>query len=405
MATSGDGSTGSTPAKKNIVTMLSIDGGGVRGIIPATIIAFLESKLQELDGEEARLADYFDVIAGTSTGGLLALMLAAPNKDRRPLFAAKDITQFYLDHSPKIFPQKLNCMRGIISQLIKKIRILVGPKYDGEYRHSIIRQLLGQSKLHDTLTNVIIPTFDIRILQPTIFSNFTLKFQPQKDALLSDIGIATSAAPTYFPAHYFETKDDKGSTREFNLVDGGVVANNPTLAAVSQATREIVTGNDQFFPIKPTDYHKLLVISIGTGSSKIEEKYTAQEVSKWGILRWLTRKGSSPILDIFNFGSGDMVDIHLANLFQALQSEESYLRIQDDKLTSSTISIDDSSMENMQKLVQIGNDLLNKPVSRVNIETGLYEEVPGAGTNGDMLISFAKKLSAERKQRGGTVPI
>jgi patatin-like phospholipase/acyl hydrolase len=63
-------------------------------------------RLQELDGEEARLADYFDVISGTSTGGLLALMLAAPDSKNRPLFAAKDLTKFYLDHSPNIFPQK-----------------------------------------------------------------------------------------------------------------------------------------------------------------------------------------------------------------------------------------------------------------------------------------------------------
>ena len=62
-------------------------------------------------------------------------------------------------------------------------------------------------------------------------------------------------------------------------------------------------------------------------------------------------------------------------------------------------------MENMQRLIQIGNNLLKKPVSRVNIETGLYEAVPEAGTNGDRLKSFAKKLSAERKQRGGTVLI
>jgi hypothetical protein len=74
-------------------------------------------------------------------------------------------------------------------------------------------------------------------------------------------------------------------------------------------------------------------------------------------------------------------------------------------LTGSTASMDDSSKENMQKLVQIGNELLKKPVSRVNIETGLFEEIPGAGTNADMLTSMAKKLSDERRSRGGQVPV
>ncbi|KAF3339453.1 Patatin-like protein 2 [Carex littledalei] len=75
----------------NLITILSIDGGGIRGIIPAVILSFLESELQKLDGGDARLADYFDVIAGTtSTGGLLTAMLTAPNSENRPLFAAKD---------------------------------------------------------------------------------------------------------------------------------------------------------------------------------------------------------------------------------------------------------------------------------------------------------------------------
>ena len=94
------------PAYGSIVTVLSIDGGGVRGIIPGTILAFLEAKLQELDGPDARVADYFDVVAGTSTGGLVTAMLTAHDKEGRPLFADKDINDFYLRHSPKIFPAR-----------------------------------------------------------------------------------------------------------------------------------------------------------------------------------------------------------------------------------------------------------------------------------------------------------
>ena len=61
--------------------------------------------MQKLDGEDARIADYFDVIAGTSTGGLVTAMLTSPNEKNRPLFAAKDINDFYLENSPRIFPQ------------------------------------------------------------------------------------------------------------------------------------------------------------------------------------------------------------------------------------------------------------------------------------------------------------
>ncbi|KAI9123695.1 hypothetical protein K1719_004995 [Acacia pycnantha] len=102
----------------------------IRGIIPATILAFLESKLQELDGEDARLADSFDVIEGTSTGGLVTVMLTAPDERNRPVFAAKDIKPFYLEHCPKIFPQH----RGLCATVVENvIRSLGGPKYGGKY--------------------------------------------------------------------------------------------------------------------------------------------------------------------------------------------------------------------------------------------------------------------------------
>ncbi|KAL6859091.1 hypothetical protein ACP4OV_018093 [Aristida adscensionis] len=410
-----------SPDKVNkLVTILSIDGGGVRGIIPATILAFLEEKLQELDGPDARIADYFDVVAGTSTGGLLTAMLTAPDKDRRPLFAAKDLAQFYIDHSPKIFPQK----NWILSKVAGALRMVSGPKYDGKYLHSLLRQHLGDMKLDRTLTNVVIPAFDIAYLQPTIFSSFEvnkvtglgslnlwkpkgrllrLKHRPLKNALLADITISTAAAPTFFPAHYFETKDDNGTTRAFNLVDGGLAANNPTLCAISQVSQDIILGNDYFFPVSPVDYGKFMVISIGCGSNR-NIKYSAKAAAKWGIFNWLIKDGTAPIVDMFNAASADMVDIHLCVLFRALRSSQNYLRIQYDQLTGSAGSIDDCSKENMDKLVRIGKELLNKNVSWVDLETGRNVEVPNQGTNAEQLTNFAKQLSDERRRRLNELP-
>ncbi|KAK3123674.1 hypothetical protein QOZ80_8AG0634440 [Eleusine coracana subsp. coracana] len=383
-----------SPDKVKLITVLSIDGGGVRGIIPATILSFLEEKLQELDGPDARIADYFDVVAGTSTGGLLTAMLTAPNLNGRPLFAAKDLAQFYIDQSPKIFPQK----NWILSKVAGALRMVIGPKYNGKYLHALLRRYLGDLRLDRTLTNVVIPTFDIAYLQPTIFSSFELKHRPEKNALLSDIAISTSAAPTFFPAHYFQTKDENGRKREFNLVDGGLAANNPTLCAMSQVSQDIILGNHEFFPVKPADYGKFMVISIGCGSNR-NRRYSAKAAAEWGIFNWLIKDGTAPIVDMFNSASADMVDIYLCVLFRALHCSQNYLRIQYDQLTGSAGSIDNCSKENMDKLVKIGRGLLMKHVSRVDLETGRFVELAGEGTNAEQLAKFAKQLSTERRRR------
>ncbi|KAK7858397.1 patatin-like protein 2 [Quercus suber] len=153
-----------------MVTVLSIDGGGIRGIIPGILLGFLESKLQELDGPNARIANYFDIVAGTSTGGLVTAMLTAPDKENRPMYAAKDITNFYLEHSPKIFPQ--NKHKNFVGSMTNLFGAVMGPKYDGKYLRSLTDGLLGNLTLKQTLTDVIIPTFDIKRLQPVIFSTY-----------------------------------------------------------------------------------------------------------------------------------------------------------------------------------------------------------------------------------------
>ncbi|XP_065622292.1 patatin-like protein 2, partial [Quercus suber] len=341
--------------------------------------------VQKLDGPEARIADYFDIIAGTSTGGLVTSMLTAPNENNRPLFAAKDIKNFYLDHCPKIFPQH----NRVITKAIEMVKKLTGPEYDGQYLHKILKEKLGDTHLHQTLTNVVIPTYDIKLRQTTIFSSYKVKKNPSMDALLSDICIGTSAAPTFLPAYYFETNDPKMGVREFNLIDGGVAANNPTEFAIEEAKKEII-------PSKVIAKVRFLVVSLGTGSQKIENTYDANEVAKWASEQWLIHKGESPLVDTLMEAHKDSMDSDLWTDLQIFQSQQYYLRIQDDTLNRTISSMDIATKENLDNLVKVGEELLDKPVSRVNLDTGILEPT-NQGTNREALSSAAKVLSMNKR--------
>ncbi|KAJ4965250.1 hypothetical protein NE237_017099 [Protea cynaroides] len=153
-----------------IITILSIDGGGVKGVIPATILVELESMLQDLDGDDVHIVDYFDMIGGSSTGAIIGGFLTTPNGNGRPLY-------------------------GI--------------------------------RVHETLTNVVIPSFDSKLLNPIIFTSTKAKTDEYMDALLSDVIIGSSSPPLAYPPHYFNTCTSHQVCREFNLFDGAVISNNP----------------------------------------------------------------------------------------------------------------------------------------------------------------------------------
>lgn len=136
---------------------------------------------------------------------------------------------------------------------------MTGPKHDGKYLHNLLKEKLGELRLHNSLTNVVIPAFDIKLLQPVLFSSYKvlsfhqnnkrlkertnsetihnqvlsilfvlqLKENPALNAKMADVCIGTSAAPTFLPAHYFENRQEGGVKKEFHLIDGGIVANNP----------------------------------------------------------------------------------------------------------------------------------------------------------------------------------
>lgn len=381
------------PGKR--ITILSIDGGGVRGVIPATILEFLEEVLQELDGSSVRLADYFDVIAGTSTGGLLTAMLTVP-ENGRPKFSAKEVTQHYLDGASTIFPQRI----GRLSWVQHVWAMLWGPKYSADGLIKIVDNVVGSSlRVKDTITNVVIPSFDVTNEYPVFFSTVQAKKDPLDNPLLSQVCRGTSAAPTYLPAVEFTTTNPaNGSSRDYNLVDGGTVVNNPTHVAVVQAVKSLVAGDDYFERVYWTGYKDLLVVSLGTGKKPVS--YDAKKVAKWGLFGWVhADDGSVPLVELFQNGSSDMVDYDLSIVFNSQDCSENYLRIQTDDLNGRAASMDDSSVENMKNLVEVAGNLLKKPVSIRNQITGKLEPRPEFGTNAEALRKFAKWLSHERKNR------
>jgi patatin-like phospholipase/acyl hydrolase len=242
-----------------------------------------------------------------------------------------------------------------------------------------------------------------------------------ENAFLSDVCIGTSADPTYLPAHSFETKDSRGNSKSFNLIDGGVAANNPTLLAVNHALREAIFRNPNQVLSKPSiddwplalgleenESSKFLVLSLGTGHNV---RHKATDAAKWGWLGWVR-----PIIDILMQSNANMVEIQASLLFKGVNKHEylriqepefkasnkhEYLRIQEPDLKEKSSSMDLATEENLNGLKMIGTQLLDKPFSRVKIDTGHYEEVGGkdAMTNRDVLTRFAKELSAERMLR------
>ncbi|XP_011008811.1 PREDICTED: patatin-like protein 2 [Populus euphratica] len=392
----GNGSSsGSGPDDQCFETILSIDGGGVRGIVPSVVLTALEAKLQKLDVDnmDARIADYFDFVAGTSTGGLMTAMLTTPNAEKRPAFAAKDILQFYLHKSQLIFHQTTeqdddddlfddeaainsvldearnqiqqynNGMRNhvIVDPLIsalrfllkwrllpnfirKKLRSLVFPRYDGVKLHEIIKEEVGQKPLSDALTNVIIPTFDIKLFKPVIFSSLKAKREKSTDAGIADVCIGTSAAPYYFPPCNFKT------TVDFNLADGGLAANNPSLLAVCEVMKE-----------QKMDGRELLILSLGTGAADQSDRYVVGDPSKWGLLRWLwySENNGSPLIDILTTAPDEMISTYISTIFQYCGWKDNYYRLQA-KMKLSEAKMDDASQENLNNLVKIGEDLAAK---------------------------------------------
>jgi patatin-like phospholipase/acyl hydrolase len=325
------------PNKKK-VRILSIDGGGIRGILPGVILARLEKKLQEKTNNPAlRLADKFDFVAGTSTGGILGLTYLFPDRTgKKPKFSAQDAVNLYLDRGDEIFDVTLG-------QKIKSFGGVTDEKYSADEIEEALMDNFGDTKLNALLKPCLITAYDIRNRKAFFFRQHKADIDIN-NFKVRDVARATSAAPTYFEVS--RVKNDLGSP--FPLVDGGVFANNPTLCAYSEVRGMDISG------IEKPSAKDMFIVSLGTGS--IKKSYPYKAAKDWGQLQWI-----KPVIDIMMSGNSETVHYHLMQIFDTLSKSDKadYYRLEPD-LGNANNEMDDASPENLKALEESAISFISK---------------------------------------------
>jgi patatin-like phospholipase/acyl hydrolase len=300
----------------DMVSILSIDGGGIRGIIPAAFLAAFEKRTGK------PICELFDIIAGTSTGGILAAALTVPGSGGKPKYTVEQVRAAYFEHGGEIFHHSL-------IRTVTTLGGLIRPIYSPRVLDRMLEQYLGDARLHTTLTEILVTAYDMTSDTPWFFKTSFAKEHrddPENDPLLSQVVRATAAAPTYFPPLAMEGHC---------LVDGGVFATNPAVCAYAQA-RVMYPGEKEF-----------LVVSLGTGL-QIQAR-SCSEVKNWGILHWAV-----PISGVMLNSSNATVNYQMRAI-----TGTNYIHFQV-PLAADATGMDDASDANMHML----DDLAQKAVTQ-----------------------------------------
>ena len=227
--------------------ILSMDGGGIKGIFPAALLAWLEQ--EHLQGQS--IGDYFDLIAGTSTGGILALGLGAG-------LTASELLRMYLDEGHRVFPPRQKGLAG-------RAKRLVSAQYDRRSLDELLSQRLGDKTLRESKYRLLIPSTEGRNGEVYVFKTpHHPGYNLDGDERISAVAAATSAAPTYFTPFM---------QRGYTFLDGGIWANNPTMSALVEALSRFTTRRED-----------IRILSIGCGKQPFH--VTKGQTRNSGMVHW-----------------------------------------------------------------------------------------------------------------------
>ena len=325
---------------KNKVRILSIDGGGIRGIIPAVILSHIEKGLQSRTGNpNATLADYFDLIAGTSTGGMLAcyyLLPPAQGQERHSRYFASEAVDMYANFGKEIFNRKL-LRFGVAKE-----------KYPATGLEKILNNCMGDATLAQSRKSCIITAYDVTERKAVLFTSPEARKYDHRNYLMRDVARATSAAPVFFEMAAIQSM---GGATSY-LIDGAMYAGNPTMCAVVEANKSVFETCAHPF------VNDLYIVSVGTGKEK--QKYDYRKAKDWGAVGW-----ARPMIDILLSASAEVVDYQMQQLFKVAGCSDCYVRLEPE-LGKAGPDMDDASDKNILHLKDAGECFIKDHVEELD---------------------------------------
>lgn len=314
-----------------IQKIVSLDGGGIRGLVSAVWLQALEKELA------SPLREHIDYIGGTSTGSIIASGIALG-------IPAEEIVRLFVDNGGRIFPGRLWRYWGRMKRIASDGPS--APKYDGTGLEEVLTEVFSENgrdrKFGELKTKTLITSYDVLNRQPVIFKSWREKYV---DCDLWQVVKSSCSAPTYFPAHVMPLFG-----ADLPLVDGGVVANNPAAVLLSsvfkdrraEALRLGESGHK-------SDPSRIIIAAFGTG--QCTRPITIDDSQEWGALEW-----ARPVIDVMFDGSSDVNDYFC---YQILP-EGQYFRLQT-KLDEAYDDLDNAHTTNLNALIAAANSYLHGP--------------------------------------------
>lgn len=334
--------------------ILSVDGGGIRGILPCTVLKFIEEQLGSLST--------FDLMAGTSTGGIVVAGLNTVNPQIDKEFSAQDLLELYVQYGQEIFSHREEDFLSKIAKIAgSKIGKIAEKPYDKTSLENLLERYFGSTKLNQLKRDILVTTYDFKSGRPFYFSSRLAKEDEKENYYLREMARATSAAPTYFEPHLNQYNENQ----EVLFIDGGIFANNPSILAYTEAKelhkirqhrQAFAYGKRTFDSVVNThdDDLPFYLLSIGTGSGKFETSTTS--VDNWRSANWIL-----PLLtDTYMRSVSESTHYTMQHLLPAFHDGTPRYQRLNFNIPAANSAMDNITTENINQLQEIGTQYIRE---------------------------------------------